>query len=43
MVALTLAMDFFKVGGANGDESSEKIVELTNTIEKALAPQDNLF
>ena len=43
MVALTLAKDFLKVGGANGDESSEKIVELTNTIEKALAPQDNLF
>ena len=43
MVALTLAKDFLKVGGANGDVSSERIVELTNTIEKALAPQDNLF
>ena len=43
MVALTLAKDFLTVGGSNGDESSEKIVELTNTIEKALAPQDNLF
>ena len=28
MVALTLAKDFLKVGGANGDESNEKIVEL---------------
>ena len=43
MVALTLAKDFLKVGGTKVDESSERIVELTNTIEKALAPQDNLF
>ena len=43
MVALTLAKDFLKVGGANNDENSDKIKEITHKIEKALAPQDDLF
>ncbi len=43
MVALTLAKDFLKVGGANDDERGERIVDLTSKIEKALAPQDDLF
>ena len=43
MVALTLAKDFLKVGGAKSDESSDRNVELTITTEKALAPQDKLF
>ena len=43
MVALTLAKDFLKVGGANDDENSQRIIEMASKIEKALAPQDNLF
>ena len=43
MVALTLAKDFLQVGGANRDETIEKISEMTNKIEKALIPQDDLF
>ena len=43
MVALTLAKDFLKIGGANKEENSERIAELTHRIEKALAPQDDLF
>ena len=43
MVALTLAKDFLKVGGAHKDETNERITEMAHRIEKALAPQDDLF
>ena len=43
MVALTLAKDFLMVGGANKQDNLEKISEISTKIEKALAPQDDLF
>ncbi len=43
MVALTLAKDFLNAGGVTMEENIKKIDEITNLIEKALEPQNNLF